>query len=167
MLFRSCIARAADLYGPFAVKNSLPTILAIDKLMAGKKAKWLVSVDTTHSYTYTTDCARALYLLAVTPEAMNQIWHLPTASPGISGKTFIEIVAREIGTPAKYSILKKWMIKLAGLFDATVGELYEMLYQNEYDYNFISTKFNQTFDYRPTSYETGLKKTVAWLKQNG
>ncbi len=164
---RGCIARAADLYGPFAVKTSVPTILAIAKLMAGKKAHWLVSADTTHSYTYTTDCAQALYRLATTPEAMNQIWHIPTTNPGISGKTFINIVAREVGAPAKVSILKKWVVKLAGIFDATVGELYEMLYQNEYDYHFSSTKFIQAFDYRPTPYKTGLKQTVAWLKQNG
>jgi len=161
-----CIARAADLYGPYATKTSLPTIMAIEKLLAKKQAQWLVNATTIHSYTYTTDCAKGLYLLAGASDSMNQIWHLPTTNPGINGKTLIEIVATAAGVPSKFTILKKWMVKLAGLVDPTVANVFEMLYQNENDYHFDSTKFNQHFNYQPMPYTEGLPKTVNWIRQH-
>ena len=75
----------------------------------------------------------------------NQTWHLPTYNPAIDGKIFIEIEAKETGNRTRHSVLKKFMIKMAGLFDATLSQIYEMLYQNEYEYSFDSTKFNNYF----------------------
>lgn len=154
------IARAADFYGPYATKTSVPFILAIDNLMKGKSAKWLADATTRHSYTYTLDCSRALYMLANNSKAFNQVWHLPTYNPGVDGKTFIEIVARELGVKPNYSVLKKWMIKAGGLFDRTIYELYEMLYQSEFDYYFDSAKFENFFNYKPTSYVQGIRETI-------
>ena len=56
------IARAADLYGPYATKTSIPYILTIDKMKQGKKAQWLMNAEQPHSYTYTFDCAIILVL---------------------------------------------------------------------------------------------------------
>jgi len=161
------IARAADLYGPHAGKTSIPYIMAIANLMKGKKAQWLVNVDTVHSYTYTLDCARGLYLLVNRNESWGRVWHLPTFSPPIDGKTFIELAAREIGVEAEYSVLKKWMMRAAGLLNQTVGEVHEMLYQNEFDYWFDSSKFESFFNYRPVPYAEGIKETVAFFRQAG
>lgn len=161
------IARAADLYGPYATKTSVPFVLAINNLMKGKSAKWLGNASTHHSYTYTLDCSRSLHLLANNNEAYNQVWHLPTCNPGIDGKTFIEIAASELGVKPNYSVLKKWMIKAAGLFDKTIYELYEMLYQSEFDYYFDSTKFENFFQYKPLSYQKGIKETIEFLKSSG
>ena len=91
------IARAADLYGPYATKTSLPYILAIDKLIKGKKAQWMIDVNKLHSYTYTIDSAKGIVLLSKRDDCYNQIWHLPTYNPAIDGKTFIELVAKELG----------------------------------------------------------------------
>ncbi|HZY26007.1 MAG TPA: NAD-dependent epimerase/dehydratase family protein, partial [Bacteroidales bacterium] len=157
---KAIIARSADLYGPYADKGSVAYILAIKNLMAGKKAQWLIDVNTLHSYTYTMDCARALHLLSSREECFNQVWHMPTFNPGITGKTFIEIAAKEIGVEPKYMVLNKWMLKLVGLFDKTVAESYEMLYQSEFEYYFDSTKFNDFFNYKPVSYPQGIKETI-------
>ena len=54
------IARAADFYGPYADKTSVPSILVFQRLAAGKSAQVFVNADTKHSYTYTLDCAKAL-----------------------------------------------------------------------------------------------------------
>ena len=158
------IARAADLYGPYATKSSLPYILVIDKLMHNKKAQWMVNVNQPHSFTYTLDCVNGLYLLANKKEAFNQVWHLPTYNPAIDGKTFIKLVADEIGATARYSVLSKFMIKMAGLFNKTISELYEMLYQNEYEYYFDSSKFSTYFKYSPKSYHDGIRETIEFLK---
>ncbi len=161
---KAVIARAADLYGPFGTKTSLPFIFVIDKLMKGKKAQWLVSDNKKHSFTYTIDAAKGMVLLANNEESNNQIWHLPTYNPAITGKEFIELAAKELNVEPNYSILKKWMIKMAGFFDRTISEVYEMLYQNEDNYIFNSTKFNDFFNYKPKTYSEGIKETIKHLK---
>ena len=159
------IARSADLYGPYATKNSVPYVLTIDNLMKGKRAQWLVDVNKSHSFSYTIDCAKALALLSARDECYNQVWHMPTCNPGIDGKTFIELAAKEIGVAPKYSVLKKWMVKMVGLFNKTVNESYEMLYQSEFEYYFDSTKFNEFFNFTPTTYLEGIHETIALLKR--
>lgn len=159
------IARAADVYGPHATKTSLPYLMVFDKLMRGKHAQWLVDANQPHSYTYSLDCANGLYLLANDPDSFNQVWHLPTYNPAITGNTFISIAASELGAAAGYSVLPKLGIRLAGLFDRTVSEAYEMLYQSELEYHFDSSKFNQYFNYIPKSYSEGIRETIAWLKK--
>jgi nucleoside-diphosphate-sugar epimerase len=52
------------------------------------------------------------------------------------------------------------MVWLAGRFDPTVRELYEMLYQYEFDYVFDSTKFTTAFGFEPTSYREGIRRTA-------
>jgi nucleoside-diphosphate-sugar epimerase len=158
------IVRSADFYGPFATKGSIPFILAIDKMMKGTRAQWLLNADTLHSYTYTLDCAKGLRLLSSRDECYNQIWHLPTSNPAIDGKTFIGLIAQELGASPEYSLLKKWMVKMAGFFSNDLSEVYEMLYQNEFAYIFDSTKFNTFFNYTPTSYKEGIHETIEYLK---
>ncbi len=161
---KAVIARSADLYGPYATKTSLPFILAIDKLMNGKKAQCMVSDNTKHSFTYTIDSVKAMILLANNQESDNQIWHLPTYNPAITGKEFIELVAKELRVEPNYSVLKKWMVKMVGFFNNNVSEAYEMLYQNEFDYNFNSNKFNDFFDFKPITYKEGIHETIKHLK---
>ena len=159
------IARAADFYGPFATKSSVPFVLAVENMLKGKKAKWLLNANIKHSYSYTIDCANGLYLLSNHDEAVNQIWHLPTKNPGITGKNFIELIAKELGVEPHYTIIKKWMVKVGGLLDSTLKELYEMLYQYEIEYYFDSSKFEKHFNFVPTSYENGIKEMIKSLRK--
>ena len=158
------IARSADFYGPDA-RNSVPNILVFDKFAKGTKASWLVNDSAKHSLTFTPDAAKSLAILAGKEEAWNQTWHVPTASYPPAGKEFIRMVADEFGITAKYRVLTKPMIRFAGLFDPTVRESYEMLYQSEYDYIFDSTKFGKAFNFEPTSYAQGVRITSAASKK--
>ncbi len=162
---QAIIARSADFYGPYAAQSSVPYIMAIDKLLKGKKAQWLADDSKSHSYTYTLDCGKALNLLRKDEENFQQTWHLPTHNPGITGTEFIEIAAKELGLSSDHTVLKKWMIKLAGMFNVTINELSEMLYQNLNDYYFDSSKFNNKFNFVPTTYESGIKETIEFYKK--
>ena len=53
---------------------------------------------------------------------------------------------------------------MGGWFDKQTREVYEMLYQNEYDYVFDSTKFEKHFDFKPTTYEKGIEESVRHFK---
>ena len=157
------IARAADFYGPNATETSIPYLLIFQKLFARKKAQAFVNADTEHSYTYTTDAARGIYMLAKRDQAFNQVWHLPTAAPPLTARQFITLAAITIHTGNKVTVIPKWMLKLGSYFNPLMRSLFEMLYQNEFDYEFDSSKFEKAFDYEPVSYERGVRKTVHWM----
>jgi len=154
------IARAADFYGPGANKTSVLNLLVFQRLSEGKKAQWLANPHVRHSFTYTEDAARALYLLGADENSWNQAWHLPTAATPLTGDGYIAAAATALDKPAQSMILPPWMIRLGGIFDRTTAELYEMLYQYEYDYLFDSSKFEKAYNFQPVSYEEGIKATA-------
>jgi nucleoside-diphosphate-sugar epimerase len=150
------IARAADFYGPDC-KTSVFNSLVTDKMATGKKAQWLIDAKPKHSFTYTPDCGRALWLLSQNQNAWNQVWNLPTAHPALTGKEMIEHSANEFGVKPGFMIISKFMCKLLGLFNTTIKELGEMTYQNDSDYIFDSSKIEKAFGITPTSYQDGIK----------
>jgi nucleoside-diphosphate-sugar epimerase len=157
------IARAADFYGPHT-PLSFVTVTVFDNFKKGKKAQWFMDANKKHSMTYTPDAAKATAMLGNTKSAYNQIWHLPTDKNALTGKEFIELSAAVFGIEPNYMVLKKWMIQMVGFFVPAVKESIEMLYQNEYDYLFDSTKFEKKFNFTPTSYKDGIAETVKSMK---
>lgn len=153
------IARAADFYGPNA-PNSVPNILVLDSFAKGQKASWLVNDHVPHSFTFTPDAARGVALLIERESAWNQVWHLPTAPGPPTGKEFITMAAQAFGVPARYRVLNRPMLWLAGRFKPTIGELYEMLYQSDSPYLFDCTKFASEFGFAGTPYGEGIRATV-------
>jgi len=162
---KASIARSADFYGPKADATSVLNLLVINKLAKGQKAMWLGRDDVTHSYTYTPDAGRALYLLSQDPATDNQVWHIPTCNPALTGQEYIALIAQQLQVKPAYSKMGGFMVKLAGLFSTTIGELHEMLYQNTAPYIFDSTKFNRHFNFQPCTYEKGLEATIAALRK--
>lgn len=159
------IARAADFYGPFAIKTSILSILVFDKLVNGKTPQWTGNAKMPHSLTYTIDAAKALALLADSSEAVNQVWHMPTMNPAHTGEEYVQIAADILKQNSKPMVLKTWMLRLFGLFDKTVAELVEMQYQHEYPYHFDSTKFEKAFQFKPVSYREGIAETLKGFLQ--
>ncbi len=161
---KGMIVRAADFYGLNAL--SFVNAMVLDNFKAGKKAMWLSNNKVKHSMTYITDAAKATAILGNTEDAYNQIWHLPTDKNALTGKEFIEIAAKEFGVAPKYTVLKNWVLRMVGMFNKTIKESNEMLYQNEFDYLFDSSKFDKRFDFKTTTYEEGIKETVKAMKSS-
>ena len=82
-----------------------------------------------------------------------------------TGKQFIELAAKELGTQSKYRVLARLMLWVAGWFHTTVRESYEMLYQYESEYIFDSTKFTKAFRFQPTFYPEGVRRTAQANRQ--
>jgi nucleoside-diphosphate-sugar epimerase len=158
------IARAADFYGP-GVSRGIPNAMIFDPLNKGQKPMCLVSDALPHSYTYVPDTAQALLTLAETPSAWNQTWHLPTAPHPLTGREFIVAAAEAMGKPPKYRVLSRPMVKVAGLFNSDIREVYEMLYQNDSPYLFDSSKYARAFGFAGTPYAEGIRATAASYKQ--
>jgi nucleoside-diphosphate-sugar epimerase len=154
------IARCADYYGPNIKNTSLLTEMVFDPLSKGKKASWMSSVNHKHSFTYTPDAGKATALLGNKAEAYNQVWHLPTASNPMTGKEWIEAIAKEMKVKPKYQVASKFIVKLLGIFIPIMREMPEMMYQYDRDYVFNSDKFEKTFEFQTTPYLEGIREIV-------
>ncbi len=159
------VARAADFYGPYTEGVSLISISVLDKLLKGKKAQWFCNTKVKHSFTYTGDCGKALYMLSKNESNFNQTWHMPTADPAKTGEELIKIAAEKLNAKADCTVLKKWLFKLIGPFNPLIKELTEMLYQYEYEYVFDSSKFEKKFNFTPTPYEQGIEESIKSMKE--
>lgn len=154
------IARSADFYGPGIKNSSMLTETGFNNLAEGKKANWLSSVEYKHSFTYTPDAGKATALLGNTPDAYNEIWHLPTAKNPPTGKEWIYAIASAMGKQPKYMVLSKGFVRFLGFFIPIMGEIVEMMYQYDRDYIFDSSKFENKFDFQTTSYLDGIKEII-------
>ncbi len=160
---QAMIVRGADFYGP-NTPLSFTDALLFKNFAAGKKGQWMLNDTTLHSFTYTPDAGKATAILGNTETAYNQVWHAPTDKNVLTGKQFIELVAKEFGVKPNYMVLQKWMVRMAGLFDTNIKEAVEMLYQSEVDYLFDSSKFEKAFNFTPTTYSLGVLETVKATK---
>jgi nucleoside-diphosphate-sugar epimerase len=70
------------------------------------------------------------------------------------------MAADEFHVAPKYRVLNRAMVWGAGWFDSNIREVYEMLYQYEFDYVFDSTKFTRAFGFQPTTYAEGIHITA-------
>ncbi|NIR49583.1 NAD-dependent epimerase/dehydratase family protein [candidate division KSB1 bacterium] len=157
---QALIVRSADFYGPAIEKTGILTEMVFKNFSKGKKANWLASVKYKHSFTYTPDAGKATALLGNTPDAYNQVWHLPTAGNPLTGKEWIEAIANEMRVDPKCQVLPKFLVRIAGLVVPIMKELVEMMYQYDRDYVFDSSKFEKRFDFKPTPYLEGIEEIV-------
>jgi nucleoside-diphosphate-sugar epimerase len=153
------IARSADFYGPNAA-NSVFSQTVIPNLKKGKKANWIADADKVHNFTYTVDAAKATALLGNTPEAYNQIWHLPTNHNKLTGEDWINLIANGLDVPPDYRTIPVWLMSILGAFVPIIREMREMAYQYDRDYFFNSSKFEQAFNFTPTTPEDGIRQTL-------
>lgn len=149
------IARAADFYGATSL-NSFFDSMVLDKYAKGQKAMWLGNPGCRHSFTYVPDAGRAMFLLGQDESSANQIWHLPTA-PALTGKELINLAATAFNRKPKYSTVNKLMLQIIGLFNNAIAETAELYYQYQFDYIFDSSKFENAFNVKPTSYKEGME----------
>jgi nucleoside-diphosphate-sugar epimerase len=153
------IARAADFYGPKNEKSMLIEMV-VKNMKKGKAANWFATMDKIHSFTYTPDAAKTTAILGNTPDAYGQVWHLPTDNQKLTAKQWVELFAKEMKIAPKYSVLAPWLLTVLGWFVPIMKELQEMVYQYDRDYFFNSEKFEKRFDFKPTTYQEGVKKTL-------
>ena len=159
------IVRSADFYGPDN-KNSALAEMVAKRFLQGKNAQAMGNINKIHTYTYTPDAAKATSILGNTPDAYNQVWHVPTTKERLTTKQWIELFAKEINCEPKIQQVPTWLISILGLFIPAMKEFPEMLYQYEQDYIFDSSKFEQKFGIFATSPSDGVKTMIENLRMS-
>jgi nucleoside-diphosphate-sugar epimerase len=157
---QAIIARAADFYG-VGVDKSVVYETVYKNLEKGKKAQWPGNPKYKHSFTWTPDAAKGTALLGNTPDAYNQVWHLPTDKNALTGEAFAGKFSVMMNAKPGVSPLPNWLVSCLALFIPFMKEFREMMYQYDRDYVFDSSKFQKHFpDFRITTYEEGIKQIV-------
>jgi nucleoside-diphosphate-sugar epimerase len=152
--------RASDFYGP-DVPTSVLSAYGVKNLLAGKAAIMPYPVIFPHDVTYVPDFARALVTLLDAPAGdYGQAWHVPNA-PTQTYRSLIEQAAARIGVEPKMRVIPVILLELAGLFDRQTYELIEMRFQSDRPYLVNAQKFSNRFWSDATSFEDGLRATIA------
>jgi nucleoside-diphosphate-sugar epimerase len=150
------ICRAPEFYGP-GKTQSITNSSVIEPLAKGKPARVFLRDDTLRTLIYTPDASRAMALLGNTPDAYGQTWHLPCDDDRLTYRQFIDLAAELFGTAPRYRVLKRWQLRLAGLFNSTARDAAELLPRYAADNIFVSDKFKARFpDFRVTTIREGL-----------
>lgn len=157
---KAIIARAPDFFGGTSNENSIIMNIVYDRLKKGKKAQWFCNADKIHSYGFVPDLAKGTAILGNTESAFNQIWNLPTSSEKTTGRKWVQLFANEMNQKPTFTILPNWLLKTIGIFMPIMKELAEMNYQYDRDYFFDSSKFNEHFNFKPTTNEMAVKQIV-------
>jgi len=158
------IGRAADFYGP-RVRTSAMGERIFPAVLAGKAVQLMGNPDLPHTYTYMPDIGKALVILGENEAALGQVWHIPSAAT-VTSRQFLELVGEAIGEPVKIQTVPKLLLQLLGLFNATIREVAEMVYQFEEPFVVDGSKYTQTFGNQATPLPAAIQATVAWWRQS-
>ena len=156
---KAIIARAADFYGP-GVKNSGLMQTVYKNLLNNKNPLWTGNPDKIHNFTFSEDIGRGMAMLGNTPDAYNEIWHLPAFHEKITVRRLIEMFMEEMNVERKINSIGPAALTLLGLFVPVLKEIKDVYYQFSGDYFFNSSKFNRRFNYTPVTPAEAVKKII-------
>lgn len=159
-MVQAVIARSADFYGPSAT-NGVLNMNVIDRMVSGKKPRWLGDPHAKHSFSYAPDAARATVMLGLDDKSYGQVWHLPVAAPAMTVQEIVGLINRQLGTKLPISLPSRSMLSIVGFFNPIVGEAARMSYQFDHDYILSCDKFMKAHPgFAVTSYQDGLLATL-------
>lgn len=157
---RVAFVKAADFIGPRIHKGIFGTGF-LDSVYSGKTVRLFGDIGLPHTFTYIDDFAAAMINIGTADDAFGQIWHVPNA-PALSLDKWVHLFEVISNRKIKKSVIPKFVIKIAGLFNSFIKELYEMAYQFEYPYLVNHDKYVSRFGNHSTYPSDIVKETVEW-----
>lgn len=103
---------------------------------------------------------RRLAILGTDPRAPGRTWHLPTASPALTGQEYMSITTGGTGPQHTMSALTR---RIGALFNPSARATLTTAYRYTDPYLFDSRSFETTFAMTPTPYEKGIADTLATI----
>ena len=156
-------ARASSYFGPRATWQSPLGERVIGRALDDKSAQVIGDPETKHSYTYLKDLSRVLATLGTDDRALGEVWHVPNA-PAQTTTEIIGMIGDELGQNIKISAAPELVLRMMGLFNPTVRELSEMLYEFKNDFVTDGEKFTEVFGMQATPLDQAVAETVAWWR---
>lgn len=155
---RVTAARGSDFFGP---DDPIYADLIFQPAISGKSVNLVGSLNQPHTFTYAPDFGRALAILGTREEADGRAWHVPSSPPVTQGE-FVRILQTALGKPVKAMAGGKLILSVMGLWNPSVREIIEMLYEFTKPFVMDSSAFQKTFGAQPTSLEQAIRETLEW-----
>lgn len=156
-------ARASDYFGPRGATQSPLGDLVIGAALTGKPARVIGDPDLPHSYTYTADAARTLAALGTRDDVLGEVFHVPNA-PALTTRQVIDLIADELGSPIKVSVAPRFLLRAMGLFNKTLREVDEMLYEFTQPFVVDGAKAQSRLGIAPTPMAGAIAATTTWFR---
>ena len=160
---RVAIIKAADFIGPRIHKGVLGSDF-LDRLYRHKPIFLFGNPQLPHTFTYIRDFALAMVTIGYASDAFGQVWHVPNAE-AIHLNEWVKLFEKATGKKAKLAVLPKFLVRIAGLVNPLIRELYELAYQFEFPYLVDHTKYVTRFGNQATSHSIIVKDTIGWYEQ--
>jgi nucleoside-diphosphate-sugar epimerase len=157
---RAAIGRASDFFGP---DDHDLTSYAILPAVQGKTVNLLGRTDQPHTFTYLADFGKTLAVLGTRSEALGQIWFAPS-NPPLTQAEFIKLIEAELDQPIRTIVGGPLMMRFLGLFNRTIRETVEMMFEWMHPFVIETSKVTRAFGLQPTPIKTALRETIDWCK---
>jgi nucleoside-diphosphate-sugar epimerase len=157
---RVAFVKAADFIGPRIHKGIFGTDF-LGRIHDGKRVLLFGNLDLAHTFTYINDFAAAMINVGTANDTFGQLWHVPNA-PALSLDKWVHLFEVVTNKRIKKTVTPKFIIRIAGLFNSFIRELYEMAYQFEYPYLVNHDKYVSRFGNHITYPSDIVKETVEW-----
>lgn len=157
------VVRFPDFYGADAEYSF--AIGMAQAAVAGKAANLVGNIDLPHEFIYIPDAGPVLVDLALRDDVWGEVWHCGGAST-ITQRQFVTQLFEAAGRKPKFRAAGSGLVRMIGLFDPFMRELFEMMYQWQetplvLDDSKLRAKLGNV---KKTSYEEGIRLTIGELK---
>lgn len=157
---RVAIGRASNFFGPY---DTALTSYAISPAVRGKTVNLMGNKNLPHTFTYVKDFGSLLATLGTREEALGQIWFAPS-NPPLTQAEFVQIIEATLGRSVKSQVAGPLLMRFLGLFDKTIAETVEMMYEWTQPFVVDTSKAEKTLGLQATPLKQALQETLAWCK---
>ncbi len=157
---RVATVRGSDFWGPWEpIQSGMLFRAALDR----KPVNLLGRLDQPHTFTYVKDFGRALAIAGTNDRALGRAWHVPSGPP-LTQQQVIDALSTTLGYPVKAQAAGKVLLTLLGLFNPSVKEVIEMLYEFTGPFIMDATAMETTFGLKATPLKVRIDETLEWVK---
>ncbi|MCU0491391.1 MAG: NAD-dependent epimerase/dehydratase family protein [Chloroflexaceae bacterium] len=157
---RVASARGSDFFGP---DEPIQGEMVFRAALAGKRVTMLGRLDMPHTFTYVADFGRTLAILGTNDTGLGRAWHVPSAPP-VPQSELVRLLQAAVGQPVKVMAASPLMVRLLGLFNPTIREMNEMMYEWMQPFVMDSSAFTKAFGLTATPLPQAVQETVAWAR---
>lgn len=158
---RAAIGRAANFFG---ADDRAVTEFGIRPAVKGKTVNLLGRMDQPHTFSYVADFGKLLAALGTRDDALGQVWFTPSEAP-ITQNEFVKLIEAQLGGKVKSMAGNAMMMRFLGLFNPTLRESVEMMYEWTKPFVMDSSKAQKAFGLQPTPLKEAMRATIAWCRE--
>jgi nucleoside-diphosphate-sugar epimerase len=123
----------------------------------------LGNLNQPHSFTYVKDFGKALAIAGTDDRALGKGWHVPSGE-AFTQKQLLDTLSKQLGYELKARATGKFMLNIIGLFNPSVKEVVEMLYEFNTPFVIDGSAMETTFGLKPTPMEQRIYETLVWAR---